>query len=92
MTRLLTCKQFLQELNDFLDEKLDPKIRAELQKHVNECPNCWVVCDTTEKTLKVFKGMEMQPIPPAIHERLMEAIEKKCKSRRSQAPKDTLQA
>ncbi|MBV8828777.1 MAG: zf-HC2 domain-containing protein [Acidobacteriaceae bacterium] len=92
MTRLLTCKQFLQELNDFLDEKLDPKIRAELQKHVNECPNCWVVCDTTEKTLKVFKGMEMQAIPPAIHERLMEAIEKKCKSRRSQAPEDTLQA
>jgi heterodisulfide reductase subunit B len=92
MTRLLTCKQFLQELNDFLDEKLDPKIRAELQKHVNECPNCWVVCDTTEKTLKVFKGMELQAIPPAVHARLMEAIEKKCKARRSQPRKDTLQA
>ena len=90
---MLTCKQFLQELNDFLDEKLDPKIRAELQRHVNECPNCWVVCDTTEKTIKVFKGMESQPIPPSIHARLMEAIEKRCKSRRSQQPpKDTLEA
>ena len=75
--RLLTCKQFLQELNDFLDETLDPKMRADLQRHVEECPNCWVVCDTTEKTLKVFKGMEPQPIPTEIHARLMAALERR---------------
>jgi len=92
MTRLLTCKQFLQELDEFLDEKLDPATRAELERHVNECPNCWVVCSTTEKTLKVFKGMEPQEIPPAIHARLMEALEKKCKARRARSEKDTLQA
>lgn len=75
--RLLTCKQFLQELNDFLDETLDPKMRADLQRHVEECPNCWVVCDTTQKTLRVFKGMEPQAIPPEIHSRLMAALEKR---------------
>ena len=80
---MLTCKQFLQELNDFLDDTLDPHIRAELQKHVNECPNCWVVCDTTEKTLKVFKGMEPQPVPKDIQTRLWAALEKKCKAKRS---------
>jgi len=78
---LLTCKQFLQELTDFLDDTLDPKLRAELQKHVSECPNCWVVCDTTEKTLKVFKGMEPQPVPSHIQAKLMEALEKKKKSK-----------
>jgi hypothetical protein len=80
--RLLTCKQFLQELNDFLDETLDPKTRAELQKHVNECPNCWVICDTTEKTLKVFRGMEPQAVPHDIEVRLMAALEKKCHAKR----------
>jgi anti-sigma factor RsiW len=82
---LLTCKQFLEELSDYLDESLDPQQRSELQKHVSECPNCWVVCDTTEKTLKVFKGREAQPVPPAIEARLLEAIQKKCKKKRSQA-------
>jgi anti-sigma factor (TIGR02949 family) len=77
MMRLLTCKQFLQELNDYLDETLDPKMRADLQRHVEECPNCWVVCDTTQKTLKVFKGMDAQPIPSDIHARLMAALEKR---------------
>lgn len=79
---MVTCKQFLQDLNDYLDETLDPNIRAELQRHVNECPNCWVVCNTTEKTLKVFKGMEPQSIPEDIHSRLWAALEKKCKAKR----------
>ncbi len=74
---MLTCKQFLQELTEFLDESLDPQTRADLQKHVNECPNCWVVCNTTEKTLKVFKGMETKPVPVDIQDRLMEALRKR---------------
>jgi anti-sigma factor RsiW len=71
----------LQELNEFLDESLDPATRAELQRHVTECPNCWVVYNTTEKTLKVFKGMEPQPVPEPIRTRLMEALERKFKAK-----------
>jgi hypothetical protein len=78
---LLTCKQFLSELGDFLDESLDPQVRAELQRHVNECPNCWVVCNTTEKTLKVFKGMEAKPVPADIQSRLLDALERRIKER-----------
>lgn len=78
---MLTCKQFLSELNDYLDEELDPAIRAELQRHVNECPNCWVVCDTTQKTLRVFKGMEAKPVPADIQRRLMSALEKRIAER-----------
>ena len=78
---MLTCKQFLQELNEFLDQDLDPAARAELQRHVTECPNCWVVYNTTEKTLKVFKGMEPQAVPEPIRARLMEALERKFKAK-----------
>ena len=80
---MLTCKQFLQDLNEFLDDTLDPNLKAELQRHVNECPNCWVVCDTTQKTLKVFKGMEPQAVPEHVQVKLMAALEKKCKARRA---------
>lgn len=74
---MLTCKQFLRDLNDYLDQTLDPATREELQRHVNECPNCWVVCNTTEKTLQVFKGFEPQEVPKDIQSRLMAALEKK---------------
>ena len=78
---MLTCKQFLRELSGYLEKTLDPAELAELQKHVNECPNCFVVCDTTEKTLKVFKGMDVKPLPKPIHSRLMAAIEKKMREK-----------
>lgn len=88
---MLTCKEFLRELNDYLEKSLEPAQYAELQKHVNECPNCFVVCDTTEKTLKVFKGMDCKPVPSDMQARLMAAIEKKmaeggCCHRESHAP------
>ncbi len=74
---MLTCKQFLQELNDYLDEGLDPVLRADLQRHVDECPNCWVMCDTTAKTIRVFKGLEAQAVPKHIETRLLEAVHRK---------------
>lgn len=89
---MLTCKQFLQELSDFLDDTLDLKLKAELQRHVQECPNCWVVCNTTERTIQVFKGMEAQPIPHQVQARLMDALEKKCKARRAAAKSEKMKA
>jgi anti-sigma factor RsiW len=81
---LLTCKDFLRELNEFLDpSSTDPSARQELEKHVNECPICWVVVDTTKKTLKVFKGMQASEVPARIQDRLMAALERKMASRKS---------
>jgi anti-sigma factor (TIGR02949 family) len=74
---LLTCKDFLKGLNDFLDQTADPETREHLKKHVNECPNCWVIFDTTKRTVQVYKGMEPQTLPEDLHNRLMKAIEKK---------------
>ena len=79
---MLTCKDFLHELSDYLDEKLDAEIRAKLEKHIAECPNCWVIADTTRKTIRVYKGMEPQPIPPDIEHRLMAALERKMAAKR----------
>ncbi|MGA8595713.1 MAG: zf-HC2 domain-containing protein [Bryobacteraceae bacterium] len=67
----------MHELNDYLEDVLDPESREEIRKHVSECPNCWVVCDTTRRTLRIYKGMEAQPLPRDVQSRLMEAIEKK---------------
>ena len=78
---MLTCKQFLHELNGYIEKTLDPQELAELHRHVSECPNCFVVCDTTEKTLRVFKGMDCSPVPKSIQARLLAAIEKRMKEK-----------
>lgn len=83
---MLTCKDFLHELSDYLDDSLDPEIKAKLHKHVNECPNCWVVLDTTQKTIKVYKGLEPQTIPTDIHSRLMSALQRKMAAVKGSGP------
>jgi anti-sigma factor RsiW len=79
---LLTCKQFLEELNEYLDESAEAELRQELEAHLAECPNCWVVCDTTKKTIQIYKGIDPYPLPEGVHSRLMAALEKKMRSSR----------
>ena len=81
---MLTCKEFLAELSDYLDEKTRGELRAKLERHLQGCPNCWVVCDTTKKTIKVYKGMEACTIPEDVHSRLMAAVERKIAAKSSQ--------
>jgi len=78
---LLTCKQFLQELNDYLDPNVDAVTKVHLQAHVSECPNCFVIVDTTKHTLQVYKGIEPQAIPDDVKTRLWNALERKMAAR-----------
>ena len=79
---MLTCKDFLKELSDYLDEALDPEMRAKLERHITECPNCWVIADTTRKTIQIYKGMERYSIPSDVESRLMRALERKMAAKR----------
>jgi hypothetical protein len=77
---LLTCKDFLVWLNECLDETAGEDIRKHVEQHVSACPNCWVIFDTSKKTLKIYKGMEPQELPAEVENRLMAALEKKLSS------------
>jgi anti-sigma factor RsiW len=74
---LLTCKDFLGELSDYLDEAIDAELRSKLERHITECPNCWVIADTTKKTIQIYKGMEPYHIPTDVEGRLMAALDRK---------------
>ncbi len=76
-TRQFTCKQFLSELTDYLEGSVEGEARAHLEAHLAKCPNCWVVCDTTKKTIQVYKGMEPYALPEDVKGRLMKALQKR---------------
>ena len=83
---LLTCKDFLCALNEYLDQTEDADLRQEVEKHINECPNCWVVYDTCKKTLRVFKGIEPQVLPADVHSRLMDRLHKRMAEKHKPCP------
>jgi len=73
------CKWFLEELNEYLDDTADAELRQRIEQHIHECPNCWVVFDSTKKTLAVYKGMEAQNVPADVEQRLLKVLQQKLK-------------
>ena len=67
----------MDELSEYLDEDVEPGLRQELEAHMAQCPNCWVMVDTTKKTLNIYKGLEAEPLPDDLKSRLMGAIHAK---------------
>lgn len=77
----ITCKDFLKEVSEYLDDAVDVALKLELERHITQCPNCYVVLDTTRKTLQVFKGQEPRQLPEQVENRLLAALQKKMASR-----------
>ena len=78
----MTCKEFLKELTDYLDDSMDASTRAELEDHLQWCHNCFVVCDTTKKTIEIYRDSKMYELPEDLRTKLQSAIISKCKSRK----------
>jgi len=81
---LLTCKDFLDELSEYLDGTVQGEMRRHLDEHVKDCPNCWVMVDTTKRTIQIYKGMEPQPLDEGLRSRLMKALDQKMADRSRQ--------
>lgn len=81
----MKCKDFLKELNEYLDGNIDVQLKTELEDHLQWCHNCFVVCNTTRKTIEIYRDNEVYPLPEPIRDRLHEAIVSKCKHKREQS-------
>jgi len=77
----VNCKDFLKELNDYLDDQLDPKLKAELQEHLTWCHNCHVVCNTTKQTIEIYRENTIYELPEPLRDKLRDAIMTKCKTK-----------
>ena len=74
----MSCRKLLSEISNYLDGEIDPTARQELDEHLAKCPNCWVVFDTTRKTIQIYQGCEPYPIPETLQNRLQQALRKLC--------------
>ena len=72
-----TCKEFLEELSDYLDETVSAEEKEMLRQHIESCPNCWVLADTTKRTIAIYKKSGPVDLPEDVRERLMKALERK---------------
>ena len=82
----MTCSEFLKELTDYLDGVIDAPTRAELEEHLTWCRDCYVVCNTTQMTIQIYRNSELYELPDDLRSRLRSAILTKCENHKSDAP------
>lgn len=80
----MKCKDFLKELNEYLDGQIDVQLKTELEEHLQWCHDCYVVCNTTRKTIEIYHDNDVYPLPEPIRERLHQVIVAKCKAKSEQ--------
>lgn len=50
---MISCKDFIGELGNLLDDELASEIREQLEAHLAHCNSCQVLFDSTRKTLRI---------------------------------------
>jgi len=80
------CTEFLDELTNYLDGALDDRTKSELEDHLAWCHNCYVVCDTTKKTIEIYRNSELYELPNDLRGRLQSAIMAKCTAHKKSGP------
>ena len=50
---MISCEQFMAELGNYLEGDLAADVRRQLESHLAHCRMCWVLYDSTRKTLQI---------------------------------------
>ncbi len=80
---MITCDEFFAEFGDYLENRVSPEVRQELELHLSQCRTCQVLYDSTRKTLKIVTESNSFELPQNVSEPIIGRIMAKL---RRQAP------
>lgn len=67
---MVSCENVLEQLSNFIDEEIDPTLRAEIEAHLRMCRRCSVLHDSLRKVLVIVADERTFEIPAGYSERL----------------------
>ena len=75
----MTCTEFLNILDDLIDDSVTAELRSEIEQHMHKCGHCEVIFNTTRKTIEIYRSHEIYEMPTNLRDRLHKAIMERCK-------------
>lgn len=73
---MVGCETVLEQLSNFIDEDIDPGLRAEIEAHLKTCHRCSVLHDSLRKMLVIVADERTFEIPVGYSERLHAFIDR----------------
>jgi len=72
---MVSCDKLLQELSNFIDNDIDPALRAEIERHLRSCRRCAVLADSVKKIVSIIADEKVFEISSGYSERLHQFID-----------------
>ena len=77
----LKCKNVWEHISEYLDQQLTAEVRAEIEKHLENCEVCSAILDSTRNVLVLTADNRTFELPVGyskrLHDRLKKAIHQK---------------
>jgi len=72
----LECKNVWEHISEYLDQQLEPKLLADIEKHLENCEVCSAILDSTRNILVLTADNRTFELPVGYSERLHARLEK----------------
>ena len=80
---MITCDEFFAEFGDYLENRVPPEVRQELELHLSQCRACHVLYDSTRKTVKIVTDSRSFEIPQSVSDPIIDRVMSKLRKERS---------
>jgi len=72
----ISCQDVWKEISNYVDNDVDPDLRARMEAHFKICAHCTAVVDGTKNVVKLIADGVEYEIPEGFSKRLYEKIKK----------------
>jgi hypothetical protein len=71
----VNCEQVWREISNYLDDDLEPGLRAALEEHFRGCKHCTSVLEGTRNVIRLYGDPQMFELPLGFSQRLQRRID-----------------
>lgn len=71
---MITCDEFFAEFGDYLENRVPPEVRQELELHLSQCRACHVLYDSTRKTVKIVTDSSSFELPKDVADSITDRV------------------
>jgi hypothetical protein len=80
---MITCDEFFAEFADYLENHVSPEVRQELELHLSQCRACYVLYDSSRKTIKIVSESNSFELPQEVFDPIIDRVMSKLRTERS---------
>ena len=72
------CSRVVALLSDYLENRLPPDVRHDLEQHLGGCDSCTSTLDTFRTTVSLLKSISEEDLPEQLRLRLRSFLDTRC--------------